>query len=101
VDELAVFQDEIAALEAAAAVEQGAADGPGVADGPPTPDELEFEDDDGTVYVWDKRLRKYMPKVCLGGQGVATTTCLNKPVVPLIFAAGSSCTCLVVAATDC
>jgi hypothetical protein len=33
--------------------------GPGTA----TPEELEFEDDDGTIYVWDKVLRKYMPKV--------------------------------------
>lgn len=26
-----------------------------------TPDELEFEDDDGTMYKWDQQLRKYVP----------------------------------------
>jgi HIV Tat-specific factor 1 len=28
---------------------------------PGTPEELEFEDDDGTMYRWDPLLRKYMP----------------------------------------
>jgi len=31
--------------------------------GAETPEELEFEDDDGTMYVWDRTRRKYMPKV--------------------------------------
>lgn len=35
--------------------------------GAETPEELEFEDDDGTVYVWDARLRKYVAKVREGG----------------------------------
>ena len=26
-----------------------------------TPDELEFEDDDGTMYRWDAAVRKYIP----------------------------------------
>eukprot|EP00983_Pelagomonas_calceolata_P087698 1157013-Pelagomonas_calceolata.AAC.13 len=30
--------------------------------GAETPEELEFEDDDGTKYVWDRSQRKYMPK---------------------------------------
>ena len=30
--------------------------------GPSTPEELEFEDDDGTLFVWDRALRKYVPK---------------------------------------
>ena len=32
------------------------------ADGPSTPEEEEFEDDDGTTYVWDPKVRKYVPK---------------------------------------
>lgn len=35
------------------------------AGGNATPEELEFEDDDGTMYIWNKKLRKYMPKVGL------------------------------------
>jgi HIV Tat-specific factor 1 len=31
--------------------------------GAETPEELEFEDVDGTMYVWDRTRRKYMPKV--------------------------------------
>ncbi len=44
--------------------EGGAGGGPGAGGGggPATPEELEFEDDDGTTYVWDHKLRKYMPK---------------------------------------
>ena len=30
--------------------------------GPSTPEDLEFEEDDGTIFVWDKTLRKYVPK---------------------------------------
>ena len=44
-DELAAFQAEIAAVETAAA-EEDTGDG--------TPEELEFEDDDGTWPVWDR-----------------------------------------------
>jgi hypothetical protein len=66
-DPLAAFQAEIAAVEAevAAAAEAEAGVGSGHtedAGGPATPEELEFEDDDGTVYVWDGALRKYLPK---------------------------------------
>ena len=53
-DELAAFQAEIAAVETAAAAEEDTEDG--------TPEELEFEDDDGTWYVWDRATRKYKPK---------------------------------------
>ncbi|GFR48565.1 hypothetical protein Agub_g10467 [Astrephomene gubernaculifera] len=60
----AMKAEKAAAAAAAAAAAGGDGDGedmrPG--DGPATPEELEFEDDDGTVYVWDRRLRKYMPK---------------------------------------
>ena len=28
----------------------------------PSPEEKEFEDDDGTVYVWDSSLRKFQPR---------------------------------------
>lgn len=28
----------------------------------PSPEEKEFEDDDGTVYVWNEQLRKFQPK---------------------------------------
>eukprot|EP00798_Chlamydomonas_sp_ICE-L_P019331 gene19331-25982_t len=45
---LAAFNAEIAAIEEEA--------------GPSTPEELEFEDDDGTFYVWASALRKYVPK---------------------------------------
>ena len=34
----------------------------GTTEGPPTPEELEFEDDDGTMFVWDRTLRKYIAK---------------------------------------
>ncbi|KAG2438123.1 hypothetical protein HXX76_005732 [Chlamydomonas incerta] len=51
-----------AAAEAAKAAAGAAAEEPGAGEGPETPEELEFEDDDGTTYVWDKKLRKYMPK---------------------------------------
>ncbi|KAL4426855.1 hypothetical protein ABPG77_006641 [Micractinium sp. CCAP 211/92] len=54
---LAGFLSEISALEAEGAAE-GAADAP---ESPP-PDERRFEDDDGTWYVWDSNLRKFMPE---------------------------------------
>ena len=53
-DELAAFQAEIAAVETAAVEDDDTGDG--------TPEELEFEDDDGTMYVWDRATRKYKPK---------------------------------------
>jgi HIV Tat-specific factor 1 len=64
--QLAGFLSEISALEADG-------DGPGAdggtaaaadADAPasPPPDERRFEDDDGTVYLWDPSLRKFMPE---------------------------------------
>lgn len=28
----------------------------------PPPEDQQFEDDDGTVYVWDRKLRKFQPK---------------------------------------
>ncbi|KXZ50931.1 hypothetical protein GPECTOR_14g177 [Gonium pectorale] len=63
------MEAERAAKAAEAAV--AAADGDDVtaADAPGTPEELEFEDDDGTSYVWDRRLRKYMPKEGQGQKG--------------------------------
>lgn len=64
--ELEAIEAELKALEAQKAAERKAAAtgeaGLGVGDAPGTPDELEFEDDDGTIYVWDHKLRKYMPK---------------------------------------
>ncbi|KAL6748789.1 hypothetical protein V8C86DRAFT_1109068 [Haematococcus lacustris] len=66
-DELDVFQEEITALEVAAASEPGEEGGVQ----PGTPEELEFEDDDGTSYVWDRALHKYMPKELTGGTGGA------------------------------
>jgi len=52
-DPLAAFQAEISAIEAEAdEQDEGAA----------TPSESEFEDDDGTVYVFDRQLRKFVPK---------------------------------------
>ncbi|KAL4859417.1 Splicing factor U2AF-associated protein 2 [Chlorella vulgaris] len=64
--QLAGFLSEISALEADG-------DGPAADGGPaaavdadapasPPPDERRFEDDDGTVYVWDPSLRKFMPE---------------------------------------
>ena len=49
--ELAGFLSEISALEAEAEAEAS-----------PPPEERQFEDDDGTVYVWDSALRKFMPQ---------------------------------------
>lgn len=64
-DPLDVFKHEIAAVEAGAA-DEAAADDPDTAvpasgDRAATPDELEFEDDDGTLYRWDHNLHKYVP----------------------------------------
>lgn len=55
---LAGFLSEISALEAGEEV----AAGEGEAPASPPPDERRFEDDDGTVYVWDSSLRKFMPE---------------------------------------
>jgi HIV Tat-specific factor 1 len=69
-DPLDAFKHEIEAVEQAgalgldpdsdadAAADAGDAD---AADREGTPEELEFEDDDGTIYKWDHQLRKYMP----------------------------------------
>lgn len=51
--ELAEFQAEIGALEAES--EQA-----NRADTPP-PDQQRFQDDDGTMYVWDGNLRRFVP----------------------------------------
>jgi HIV Tat-specific factor 1 len=60
-----VFKNAIAAVEAGAedeaAPESEAAAADGAADRAATPEELEFEDDDGTMYRWDHKLRKYVP----------------------------------------
>jgi HIV Tat-specific factor 1 len=64
-DALDVFKNAIAAVEAGADDEASpggdtsAADAAG--DRAATPEELEFEDDDGTMYRWDHKLRKYVP----------------------------------------
>ena len=52
-DELAAFQAELASIE-------GAGDAP--EDGSASPEEKRFEDDDGTVYVWDPGTRKFAPE---------------------------------------
>ncbi|GLC33273.1 hypothetical protein PLESTB_000352100 [Pleodorina starrii] len=71
--ELENLEAELAAMRAeqAAKAAEAAAEAAGPGDAPETPEELEFEDDDGTVYVWDKRLRKYMPKEGQLGKGDA------------------------------
>jgi HIV Tat-specific factor 1 len=61
--ELAGFLSEISALEADT-------DGADVPPSPP-PDERCFEDDDGTIYVWDSALRKFMPEGEAGVAGAA------------------------------
>lgn len=62
VDPLAAFQAEIAAVEADTQQNGRHDDDGGDQAAPSTPEELEFEDDDGTMYVWDHTLRKYVPK---------------------------------------
>lgn len=52
-DVLDLFQAEIDALEAGQEVD-------GAEDAPLSPEEKRFEDDDGTIYVWDSKLRKYV-----------------------------------------
>eukprot|EP00195_Chlamydomonas_chlamydogama_P008298 CAMPEP_0202907174 /NCGR_PEP_ID=MMETSP1392-20130828/41627_1 /ASSEMBLY_ACC=CAM_ASM_000868 /TAXON_ID=225041 /ORGANISM="Chlamydomonas chlamydogama, Strain SAG 11-48b" /LENGTH=195 /DNA_ID=CAMNT_0049595967 /DNA_START=71 /DNA_END=655 /DNA_ORIENTATION=+ len=54
-DDLAAFNAEIEALEQEAGADE-------VAQAPGTPEELEFEDDDGTMYMWDRTMRKYVAK---------------------------------------
>lgn len=69
-DPLEAFKHEIAAVEAdetaATAVDEAAAP-----DRTATPDELEFEDDDGTLYTWDPLLRKYVPAAAADGATAA------------------------------
>jgi HIV Tat-specific factor 1 len=64
-DALDVFKNAIAAVEAGAAddapPENDAAAADGAGDRAATQEELEFEDDDGTMYRWDHKLRKYVP----------------------------------------
>jgi HIV Tat-specific factor 1 len=64
-DALDVFKNAIAAVEAGAddeAAPEGDAEAADAAgDRAATPEELEFEDDDGTMYRWDSKLRKYVP----------------------------------------
>lgn len=66
------FKHEIEAVEQAGTAAAADADGgdsaataAGDGEGPDgregTPEELEFEDDDGTIYRWDRQLRKYVP----------------------------------------
>ena len=45
------------------------AENAGIAEGPatPPPEDQEFEDDDGTIYQWDRKLRKFQPKDLKGG----------------------------------
>ena len=64
-DELAAFQAEIAAVETAAVEDDDTGDG--------TPEELEFEDDDGTMYVWDRATRK-----CAAWLWSSPTSCVHQ-----------------------
>lgn len=69
-DPLAAFKAEIQALASdkdgsgAAPALAGAPEGEAAQAGeaPGTPEEREFEDDDGTIYSWDPKLRKFLPK---------------------------------------
>jgi HIV Tat-specific factor 1 len=56
-EELAGFFAEISAIEAEV---EGGEEDMGKRESPP-PDERSFEDDDGTVYLWNPSLRKFMP----------------------------------------
>lgn len=80
-DPLDAFKHEIEAVEQAgtaaaadadggdaAAAATAAGDGGGPDGRAGTPEELEFEDDDGTIYLWDRQLRKYVPA---GEEGAA------------------------------
>lgn len=68
-DELAAFQAELASIE-------GAGDAP--EDGSASPEEKRFEDDDGTVYVWDARSRKFAPE----GEDVPAPAAGASPAAP-------------------
>ena len=68
-DELAVFQAELASID-------GAGDAP--ADGSASPEEKRFEDDDGTVYAWDPRTRKFAPE----GEDVPAPAAGAAPAAP-------------------
>ena len=68
-DELAAFQAELASIE-------GAGDAP--EDGSASPEEKRFEDDDGTVYVWDARSRKFAPE----GEDVPAPAAGAAPAAP-------------------
>ena len=68
-DELAVFQAELASID-------GAGDAP--ADGSASPEEKRFEDDDGTVYVWDPGTRKFAPE----GEDVPAPAAGAAPAAP-------------------
>ncbi|KAK9820468.1 hypothetical protein WJX72_010675 [[Myrmecia] bisecta] len=57
--ELAQFLGEISALDGGSSAAPVDIDVPERVETPP-PDERQFEDDDGTVYVWEPRLRKFV-----------------------------------------
>ena len=66
--ELAAFQAEMSALgatDAPTADEDASLPdlAPGRVETPP-PDERRFEDDDGTIFVWDALLRRFVEEVC-------------------------------------
>ncbi len=68
VDELEAFRAEIAQLEG---------NGPRPGDAPGTPEEKEFEDDDGTRYVWDPMTRRFVAQGAWPSVPSETTHCTS------------------------
>lgn len=65
-----------------------------VADAPASPEEKEFEDDDGTIYIWDSKLRKFVAKDIQAAAGAeaaydveAMTFAGDDEVIPTLAAA--------------
>eukprot|EP00775_Hariotina_reticulata_P003215 gene3215-3492_t len=68
-DPLEAFKHEIAAVEADEAAAATAVDETAAPDRTGTPDELEFEDDDGTLYKWDPLLRNVRQMLAMPSRG--------------------------------
>ena len=59
------------AAAAAEAAKAAAGEEPGIGERPETPEELEFEDDDGTTYVWDTKWVRGAGAQGLGAGGLS------------------------------
>ena len=81
-DELAAFQAELARVEETTAAAAAATNDGAIDDGDATPEEKEFEDDDGTVYVWEPTARKFVPR---GAESVPVPVPMTYSEADMVF----------------